>query len=205
MNIHDDLYQKITPATPFLYEIWEPTETIAVIGNSQNSKNELFLQRCLSDHVPVLKRRGGGGTVILTPGVLCLTMSFFSTASDSPYYFFKLINYFLIEILETCFGIMNLEFKGISDIAISNKKILGCSIFKSRNLYHYQGSLLVNPDLLKITRYLRYPSKEPDYRKGRTHLDFLTSIAQENYPYSVEEIKKALNNYLSKEFYSRVT
>ena len=189
MNIHDDLYKKITPETSFLFELWQPEETAVVLGRSQTADREVNLSNCLKDQVPVLKRRGGGGAVVLMPGVLCFTIAFLSDLSISPYFFFKEINQFIIDELESTFHIDSLSQRGISDITIGVHKIFGCSIFKSRNLFFYQGSLLVDPDLEMVSRYLQHPSKEPDYRAGRPHADFISSLHQSGYPLSLEHLK----------------
>jgi lipoate-protein ligase A len=190
MNIHDDLYKKITTKTSFLFELWQPEEVVVVLGRSQTADKEVNLLNCLKDKVPVLKRRGGGGAVVLMPGVLCFTIAFLSDLSISPYFFFKKINQFIVDELESAFQVDSLSHEGISDIAIGTRKILGCSILKSRSLFFYQGSLLVDPDPEKISRYLRHPTKEPDYRAGRSHADFITSLRQSGYPISLEHLKR---------------
>jgi lipoate-protein ligase A len=35
---------------------------------------------------------------------------------------------------------------------------------------------LINADLSLIDRYLKHPPREPDYRRGRSHLDFVMSV-----------------------------
>jgi lipoate-protein ligase A len=200
MNIHDDLYKHVSEQSPLLYELWEPEETAVVVGYSQTPSAEAHLTNCENDGIAVIKRRGGGGAVVLMPGVLCLTFAFLSSASISPYYFFRRINGFLIDALERYFCIAELDQRGISDIAIDGKKVLGCSIFKSRNLFFYQGSLLVKPELQLISRYLLHPSKEPDYRRGRPHSDFVTSLEACGYPLSVGQIKTAIETEIAANF-----
>ena len=185
--------------------MWEPDEIAVVIGYSQKAVNEVNLVNCANDKVPVLKRRGGGGAVVLMPGILCITMAFLSDKSISPYYFFKEINLFIIRQLKSHFNILSLECKGISDIAIDNKKILGCSIFKSRNMFFYQGSLLVNPDMSKIDQYLLHPTKEPDYRNGRKHQDFLTCLQCCGYEIGLEEIQGILDESITRELRKAIT
>lgn len=204
MDIHDNIYKKITPNSPLLYELWEPQGIAVVIGYSQQAAVEANLQACRADGVPIIRRRGGGGAVVLLPGVLCLTTAFLSHASDSPYYFFKKINQFLIEILQNRFGVQGLNYSGISDIAIGGQKVLGCSIFKSRNTYFYQGSLLVNADLQRISNYLHHPSKEPDYRNGRKHHEFLTTLEKSGYNFTVKEVKQVLAEEISKQLHEVV-
>lgn len=191
MEIHDQLYERVSVEQPFLFEIWEPEGVAVVIGHGQNAAQEVDLAACRRDGVAVIRRRGGGGAVVLMPGVLCLSCAFLSGRSDSPYYFFQQINLFISGLLARRFSLQGLEPAGISDIALGGRKILGCSMFKSRRLYFYQGSLLLNPDLARITAYLTHPSREPGYRRGRTHSDFLTSLWQSGYPLPMTDLKEA--------------
>ena len=66
----------------------------------------------------------------------------------------------------------------MGDVAIDDLKVLGSSLYANREVALYQGSLLVDPDLDRIARYLPHPSREPDYRRGRSHAEFLTSLVR---------------------------
>ena len=68
------------------------------------------------------------------------------------------------------------------------KKILGSSLYRRKDLIIYQGSLLVNPDLSLMKRYLKQPRKQPAYRKDRSHEDFVTSLHNEGYEIPEVEI-----------------
>lgn len=192
MNLYDDLMDGLSAAVPLRAVFWEPASVAVVVGYSQQPAGEVYVDRCRRDGVPVMRRRGGGGAVVLMPGILCLTCAFISQQSDSPYYFFQKINAFLVEQLAQVFQVPDVRTAGISDLVINERKILGCSMHKSRHRYLYQGSLLVQPDLDLIERYLRHPSREPDYRKGRGHGAFVTSLAQEGYPLPVRQLRQGL-------------
>ncbi len=192
MNLYDDLMDGLSAATPLRVVFWQPASVAVVVGYSQQPVVEVHVDRCRRDGVPVMRRRGGGGAVVLMPGILCLTCAFISQQSDSPYHFFQKINAFLVEQLAQVFQVPDVRTAGISDLVINKRKILGCSMHKSRHRYLYQGSLLVQPDLDLIERYLRHPSREPDYRQGRGHLTFVTSLAKEGYPLSVRQLEQGL-------------
>ncbi len=193
MEIHDLLYERVSEPEPFLFECWEPAGVAVVIGHGQTAAQEADLTACRRDGVVVIRRRGGGGAVVLMPGVFCLSCAFLSGKSDSPWFYFQQINLFIIDLLARRFGLEGLEPAGISDIALEGRKILGCSMFKSRHLYFYQGSMLVNPDLFRISTYLIHPSREPGYRRGRSHSDFVTSLWLSGYPLPINNLRQAFS------------
>ncbi len=201
MNIYDNLHGDLSPNMPFLFRIWEPEHIAVVIGYSQTAEKEVHQIVCQRDKVPIIKRRGGGGAVVLSPGILCLTVAFKCGASDSPYYYFDKINSYIIHILAEHFAVSKMQKQGISDIAINNRKILGCSIFKSRDKYLYQGSLLVNPAVDLYEKYLKHPSKEPDYRIGRSHLYFVGSLCHFGYRISTGQAGRVLTRSFARGLY----
>ena len=67
---------------------------------------------------------------------------------------------------------------GISDLALGDRKILGSSLHQTRDRWSYQGVLLVRPDRRLFGRYLAAPDREPEYRQGRGHGEFTTSLAE---------------------------
>ena len=68
--------------------------------------------------------------------------------------------------------------RGFSDLVEGQRKFAGTSLFRSKNYLLYQNSILVDPRIKQITKYLSHPSKEPDYRKGRSHRDFLVGLKE---------------------------
>ncbi|TGN19951.1 lipoate--protein ligase family protein [Leptospira idonii] len=71
--------------------------------------------------------------------------------------------------------------KGKSDLAIEEagviKKISGNAQFRKRNCIVQHGTLILKKDLIQsVSNVLHHPPEEPDYRKERTHRDFLTSL-----------------------------
>jgi lipoate-protein ligase A len=81
---------------------------------------------------------------------------------------------------------------GISDLAIGEKKIVGTSIYRTRLVLFYQASLLVSNDISLFTRYLAMPGKVPDYRRGRTHEKFCTTLARKGFAGTVADVMEAL-------------
>jgi lipoate-protein ligase A len=47
-----------------------------------------------------------------------------------------------------------------------------------RDFALYLASIMVNPDLEAIDAYLAHPSREPEYREGRGHRDFVVGLEE---------------------------
>ena len=143
------------------------------------------------DGIPLLRRRGGGGTVLLAPGQLVLALV---AAVDSPYrnrQHLCGINAWVTEALMEL-GVSGVRPRGICDLAIDGRKVLGASLFRRRTVLFYQSSLLVCCDLTLFGRYLRHPSREPDYRAQRAHAAFCTTLAEQGYRLAPGRVADAL-------------
>ena len=173
-----------------MYRLYEQKEVCVVMGAGRKAEEDVFLEHVAT--VPVLRRRGGGGTVVLSPGQLVLAVV---TEVASPFqnlqYFQAINNWFRLALQPL--GVSGIEDRGISDLAIGEKKILGTSLYRRRKILFYQASLLVDNDLSLFERYLRFPSRVPDYRSGRGHLEFCTNLQQQGYPLSVSEVMDSLD------------
>jgi lipoate---protein ligase len=55
-------------------------------------------------------------------------------------------------------------------------KFSGNAQRRKKNFLLFHGTFLLNFDIALIDKFLRMPSKEPDYRKGRSHEGFLTNL-----------------------------
>jgi lipoate-protein ligase A len=191
MTVNGDLLDEFRRVPAPVSRLYEPKETIAVLGAGGNPETDLYLDHLADDGVPWRRRRGGGGTVVLTPGQVVLACV---TEVASPFRnreYAAQINSWFVEAL-TRLGVRGVEPRGISDLAIWDKKILGTSIYRTRLILFYQASLLVSNDLAVFTRYLTMPLRVPDYRVGRTHEDFCTTLVREGYRLSVAEVMRVL-------------
>ncbi len=173
---------------PFVF-VYEQNSLEVVYGPSCKPDLELNLERCITEGVPVQKRRGGGGTVILAPGVVVTIIVGERTAGESALCIFDKIHNAMISLFRKE-GIEKIEKKGISDLAIQNRKILGSSLYMGSHpcLYYYQSSLLVSADISLMNRYLQYPPREPDYRKGRGHETFCTTLHEQGFSISAARV-----------------
>lgn len=183
----------INSPAPLDFCIWRPDDIYIVLGRANNADSALHTDLVSRDRIRVLKRPSGGETVILSPSMAVFSIKFSQISRERPRSVFDMINSHLIASFENA-GIKNLNTKGISDISIGNLKILGSSMYLNNNTLFYHAVLNVSEDISLISKYLKHPGKEPDYRNGRPHNEFVTSLHKEGYHLSVDEAEQLISN-----------
>ncbi len=178
---------------------WQPDKVYLVLGQSNKADISLYTERVLTDQIPVLKRPSGGESVILTPKTLVISVRLIAEKLENPQVSFRKINNAIIKAL-TGLGIANLGYRGISDICIGEKKILGSSIYRKKNLVFYHAVLNISEDIELIGKYLRHPSREPAYRMGRDHKEFVTHLLEQGYTIDINDLIEQLNQQFSEIF-----
>jgi len=188
-----------TQELPFVF-IYEQ-ETIEIVHgpSCRNIHDEIFVDKCEEGGVPITERRGGGGTVVLSPGVLVIIVVGEKRGRENPVDIFRRVHDALIPALYEA-GVTNAVHEGISDIAVNGKKVLGSSLYMGSNMpfYYYQSSLMVSNNLEFLSRYLRHPPREPDYRKGRDHAQFCTTLCESGLRVSISELSVLIESSLKK-------
>lgn len=180
---------------PFIW-LWEPQRLACVLG-AGTPETDVDQALCAATEVPVYRRKGGGGSVLLGPGNLVITAAYEGHRKAFATQWIPPIAEAVAQALRDL-GLADARVRGFGDVALGEKKILGSSLYANREVALYQGSLLVDPDLSLIPLYLPHPSKEPDYRRGRSHLDFVTSLAQGGYRGGMALLREALERELAK-------
>ena len=163
----------------FHAEIFVPSDTTVVLGSANIENLEVNVSACNAAQVPILRRYGGGGTVVLYPGCVVVSLGCWVRESFQNTLYFDLLNKSVIRTLAgKLTNLPELSQAGISDIVSGGRKIAGTSLFRSRNYLLYQASILVDLDRELVGSLLCHPTKEPDYRNGRNHGEFLTSLSE---------------------------
>ena len=175
--------------------VWEPRAPLVVLGRSNQAERECDLEACRALGVPVVQRRGGGGAVVLLPGMVVITIAGPTGESRDAGQLFCRVNKHLAASIEGL-GVPALAHRGVSDLCLGERKILGCSLAFSRGFALYQGCLLVDCKLEAIERCLRHPSREPGYRAGRPHREFLTTLRRSGSRLTVEDVRTELERGL---------
>ena len=171
--------------------VWVPEFFCIVLGQSNSPETSLHIEAVKQDNIPVYKRPSGGETVILSPGTLVISVLKRNEPLRSPTRYFETFNGKIIKTLQGL-GVRDLSMRGISDVCIRDLKILGSSIYRNKDLLLYHAVLNVSQSTRQMERYLKHPVREPDYRRGRSHRTFVTSLAQQGFSISAGEIKEAV-------------
>lgn len=179
----------------FDHSVWIPDKTYIVIGRSNNAENSVNLNSAIEDNIRILKRPSGGEAVILSQKTVVISVKLKSSDLLNTHKYFKLINNEIINTLKEE-GVNDLRMNGISDISIGDKKILGSSIYRKSDVVFYHAVLNISESIDLIEKYLRHPKREPDYRKGRSHKKFVTSVKTEGYKLNTKSFSKKLNENL---------
>jgi len=168
---------------------WEPQTHFVVMGYANSVAKEVNAAACEAGNVPIYRRCSGGGTVLQGPG--CLNYSLVAPIDDSgPLYNITATNHFIMErnrtALESKFKSQKLriEIAGHTDLVLDSRlspaaprlKFSGNAQRRKRRYLLFHGTFLLNFDIALIEKYLRMPSKEPAYRQGRSHEEFLANL-----------------------------
>jgi len=175
--------------------VWQPQETVIVLGQSNSIETSLSTDTVAADGLRVTKRPSGGETVILTPATVAFTAARHFQVMIPFRDYFMMVNSAVIEGLAEM-GVSGLGARGISDITIGNQKILGSSMRKVGDKLVYHAVLNIAEDPVLFSRYLLHPQHEPDYRSGRSHHEFVTSLAAEGYNFTPTEVMAMLTGRL---------
>lgn len=164
-----------------------PDSTYAVIGASNKAEDSLYIDLCLTEGVSMLQRPSGGEAVLISPAMLVFSHAVLSVTPPKSSEFFHQ-NLAFVQITLEDLGVRDLRFDGISDLCIEDRKILGCSIYRRQNLVLFQSVLNVSEAPRRIARYLKQPQRMPEYRKGREHESFVTSLHEAGYSINAADI-----------------
>jgi lipoate---protein ligase len=171
--------------------LWESLTHFVVVGYGNKVASEVDAAACRADGIPILRRCSGGGTVLQGPG--CVNYSLvlridarheLESITSTNCYIMKRNAAALSKILG-----QTVSAEGFTDLAVEGQKFSGNAQRRKRTHLLFHGTFLLDFDLALIERYLRTPSRQPDYREGRKHTDFLRRLN-----ISREELKRALQD-----------
>ena len=158
--------------------LWEPLQPMVVVGRSSRVAEEVDVEACRRASVPILRRSSGGAAIVTGPG--CLMYSVVLRYDGRQH--LRLIDEahrHVLGIVAAAVGslVPGVEHCGTSDLAIGGRKFSGNSLRCKREHLLYHGTLLYSLDLSRIGRLLKMPPRQPAYREGRPHGEFVGNLA----------------------------
>lgn len=173
---------------PGFLRFWEADEVAVILGASGRIAAEVNVKTCRIDGVMIARRASGGGTVVIGPGALNITVVL-PIATDPAFASVDIAQRALLgEIASTLCPIgVDVRVQGSGDLTIGSRKFSGSAQRRLRHMLMVHATILYNFPLDLIDRYLPMPPRRPDYRDNRSHADFLTNI-----PLTRDAILKAI-------------
>jgi lipoate-protein ligase A len=159
---------------------WMPRRPTVVLGSSSHVAQEVDVAACRSEDVDVVRRPSGGLTVVIGPG--CLMWSVVAGVREASPAIDQLHAAVLEPLCEAlCVAGRPVVRRGSSDLAMAvdgdDRKVSGNALRVRRHAVLYHGTLLDAFDLDLVSRLLRHPPREPEYRAGRRHGAFLANLS----------------------------
>lgn len=162
---------------------WMADAPTVVLGASSRVAEEVDVATCAAAGARLVRRPSGGLTVVLGPG--CLMWSVVAPWTGTM----PAIDAVHAAMLEPLAAALRragrpVARRGTSDLALvgarvggGERKVSGNALRIRRGAVLYHGTLLDAFDLGLVARVLRHPPREPGYRAGRPHGEFLANLA----------------------------
>lgn len=169
--------------------VWESPRPFVVAGYANHTADDVHWKACRRFGIPIFRRISGGGSVLQGPGCLNFSLVLQMTGEKELATVTGTNRYVagrIVAALKSCIH-LPLAMRGLSDLALHDRKVSGSAQRRARKSVLLHGTLLLDFDIPLIERTLGMPRREPDYRKGRGHEQFLR-----NMPASHQVISQAL-------------
>lgn len=173
---------------PEVLRIWEPRQPLVVLGRSSPVEQEANLSYCQRENIEVLRRCSGGQSIVTGRG--CLMYAVLLDYHRRPELrMLDRAHQFVIGQMQLAIESLGIgvEMQGTSDLTHEGRKFSGNSLRCKRNWFVYHGTMICDFDIDLISDCLGNPIREPDYRAGRSHRDFLTQL-----PTTVAQLAEAM-------------
>ncbi len=163
---------------PEVLRFWEAPDHFVVLGYANHAATEVDLAACRARGIPVCRRITGGGTVLQGPG--CWNYSaILRIGGTGPTATIPQTNLWIMNRHAAALtGLLGqpVRRRGDTDLAIADRKISGNAQRRGRRALLFHGAFLIDLDLALLATVLRSPSREPNYRAGRSHGDFVLNL-----------------------------
>lgn len=159
--------------------VWDQPFPAVIVGAGGSVEIDVNVAACAADGVPIVRRSSGGGTVLLDSGSLCVSVVL---RTDRPG--LDTIAGATAFVMGKLLAAANpytrgLEIAGHGDLAENGRKVSGSAQQRKRKHFLHHATLVSHFDPARLARYLRPPERQPAYRAGRDHAEFMTHLPRD--------------------------
>ena len=163
---------------PPALRFWELDHLAVILGASCRLTDNVRVDACQRDGVAIARRSTGGGTVVIGPGALNLTLVVPIAREPVAFQAVDTAQRFVLERIAAALrqagpGVVML---GSGDLTLGGRKFSGSAQRRLRHHLMIHASILYDFDLGAIDRYTRMPPRQPTYRDHRPHADFVMNL-----------------------------
>ena len=136
--------------------LWESDRYFIVLGRSSSLVDDVHVDACRQDSVPIWRRASGGGTVLQGPG--CLSYAVVLPITLHPdLRDIRLTNTFVLQRMANALSRWQpaIAVQGLSDLTVKGRKISGSAQRRKRNALLFHGTVLYRMHAHIISRYLK--------------------------------------------------
>ena len=179
----------------------------ALVGRFQNIENELNLDYCAENKIPVNRRPTGGGAIIMGENQLGVSLAIPGKSDETYANARERMAQFSQGIISgmATLGI-DVEFRRKNDLEVKGKKIAGLGLHKTATgglLFH--ASLLVDLDVAFMLNVLQTPFEKISDKEIATVAERTTTVQREvESPMAMDEIRHIILNGYKNVFNSNI-
>ncbi len=161
-----------------ILRLWENPELAVIAGRGSRIGDEVNESACRARGVEIFRRSSGGTSVVIGPG--CLLYSLVLDYRIRPEMKeLKMAHEVVLGLIADAIlasGGVTVRFEGVCDLILDGRKVSGNAVRCRRNCMLYHGTVLYDFPLALIHECLGTPVRQPDYRAGRSHKEFVTNL-----------------------------
>jgi lipoate-protein ligase A len=156
---------------------WEPRAHAVVMGASRRMRDDVLVEACRADGVPILRRSSGGGTVVVGPGTVNVSVILPETEAPGLWAVDVAHRHVLDQLAAAIGGAgAAVQVQGLGDLTLGGRKCAGSAQRRLKHYFLVHCSILLDLAIDRIERYLAIPNRQPAYRAGRSHDEFLINL-----------------------------
>ncbi|MEZ6138081.1 MAG: hypothetical protein R3C53_24625 [Pirellulaceae bacterium] len=164
--------------------MWAAESLFVVVGRSSRVDGEVQRDTARRWNVPIFRRVSGGTSIVAGPG--CLFYSVLLDLEQRPH--LRMLDeahrFVMTNLMRGIAPLRpDVRFEGTCDLVIPSstkaaqlRKFSGNALRVGRRWMLYHGTLLIDMHLPWISQLLKHPPREPGYRGGREHSEFLANL-----------------------------